>query len=78
MYTIKINLKTHKDIMSESSVFTNNNQTNTQTYQINFGYTFDKLLNPNSECLMIDSTLIQFPPEMVENWWRYSGELVMK
>ena len=22
--------------------------------------------------------LIQFPPEMVENWWRYGGELVTK
>ena len=24
------------------------------------------------------SCLIQFPPEMVENWWRYGGELVTK
>ena len=24
------------------------------------------------------SRLIQFPPEMVENWWRYGGELVTK
>ena len=23
-------------------------------------------------------SLIQFPPEMVENWWRYGGEVVMK
>ena len=22
--------------------------------------------------------LIQFPPEMVENWWRYGGEFVTK
>ena len=22
--------------------------------------------------------LIQFPPEMVENWWRYGGEVVTK
>ena len=22
--------------------------------------------------------VIQFPPEMVENWWRYGGELVTK
>ena len=22
--------------------------------------------------------MIQFPPEMVENWWRYGGELVTK
>ena len=21
--------------------------------------------------------LIQFPPEMVENWWRYGGKLVL-
>ena len=25
-----------------------------------------------------ESFLIQFPPEMVENWWRYSGEVVTK
>ena len=24
------------------------------------------------------AVLIQFPPEMVENWWRYGGELVTK
>ena len=24
------------------------------------------------------NTVIQFPPEMVENWWRYGGELVTK
>ena len=23
-------------------------------------------------------SVIQFPPEMVENWWRYGGELVTK
>ena len=22
--------------------------------------------------------MIQFPPKMVENWWRYGGELVTK
>ena len=26
----------------------------------------------------VSHEVIQFPPEMVENWWRYGGELVTK
>ena len=34
----------------------------------------DEMLFPMSTA----TTMIQFPPEMVENWWRYGGELVTK
>ena len=32
-------------------------------------------MNPDEDWLCM---MIQFPPEMVENWWRYGGEVVTK
>ena len=33
---------------------------------------------PNVHEIIVQSFLIQLPPEMVENWWRYGGEVVTK
>ena len=41
-------------------------------YGENFIHDFPKLWKH------IKEDMIQFPPEMVENWWRYGGELVTK
>ena len=37
-----------------------------------------KLYQDATRSFYSDPTVIQFPPEMVENWWRYGGEVVTK
>ena len=54
-----------------------------QTYM--FGYLITrnymeamKFDSENKNSKWYDAIMIQFPPEMAENWWRYGGELVTK
>ena len=46
-----------------------------QVFSTKFGWV---RVYPMQRKSLVHEALIQFPPEMVENWWRYGGELVTK